>query len=197
MSRRRRPELAAEARRLNQEMLARLGGEVRSTRRRRRLTQARLAGPVGVAQSTISVLERGLGGKLSLDLWQRVFVALGRRLDVSAGRDPLAETADAGHLAIQELVLRLGRRAGYARTFEVATRPSDPSRSSDVGLRDDARRIFVLVECWNTIGDVGAAARSTDRKHAEAADLAVVAGGERPFAVRASGSRGQRLATGP
>ena len=81
-------------------------------------------------------------------------------------------------------MLRLGRRAGYARAFEVPTRPSDPSRSSDVGLRDDKRRILVLVECWNTIGDVGAAARSTDRKLAEAAGLAVVAGGERPFAVR-------------
>lgn len=184
MSRRRRPELAAEARRLNREMLARLGGEVRSTRRRRKLTQVELARPVGVAQSTISVLERGLGGSLSLDLWQRVFVALGRRLDVSAGRDPLAETADAGHLAIQELVLRLGRRAGYARAFELPTRPSDPSRSTDVGLRDDKRRILVMVECWNTIGDLGAAARSTDRKLAEVAELAVVAGGERPSRVR-------------
>ncbi len=80
--------------------------------------------------------------------------------------------------------MRLGRKAGYGRAFEVATRPADPGRSTDVGLRDDRRRILVLVECWNTIGDVGAAARSTDRKLAEAAALAVVAGGERPFAVR-------------
>lgn len=87
-------------------------------------------------------------------------------------------------LAAQVGLSRLGRRAGYARAFEVAARPSDPSRSTDVGLRDDRRRTLVLVECWNTIGDVGAAARSTDPKLAEAADLAVVAGGERPFAVR-------------
>jgi transcriptional regulator with XRE-family HTH domain len=185
MPRLKRPELVAEARRVNQEQLARLGGEIRSTRRRRRMTQADLARRVGVAQSTISHIERGVGGSLSLDVWQRVFVALGRRLDVSAGRDPLAETADAGHLAIQELVLRLGRRAGYARSFELPSRPADPSRSTDVGLRDDRRRTMILGECWNTIGDLGAAARATSRMVAEAEELAVAVGGERPFTVRA------------
>jgi hypothetical protein len=131
---------------------------------------------IGVVQSTISRLERGLGGSLSVDLWQRLFLALGRRLDIAAARDPLEpETADAGHLAIQELVLRLGRRAGYARSFEVPTRPSDPR---------DERRTLVLVECWNTIGDLGAAARSSSRKVAEASELAVAVGGERPFTVR-------------
>ncbi|HEX7472271.1 MAG TPA: helix-turn-helix domain-containing protein, partial [Candidatus Limnocylindrales bacterium] len=141
MTRPKRAELAAEALRRNQEALARLGGEVRLTRRRRRLTQAELGRRVGIAQSTVSLLERGRGGTLSLDLWQRVFVGLDRRLDIAVGRDPLGETVDAGHLAIQELVLRLGRAAGYRRGFEVPTRPSDPARSTDVGLRNDARRL--------------------------------------------------------
>jgi transcriptional regulator with XRE-family HTH domain len=143
-----------------------------------------LAAQVGLSRPTISAIERGFGGSHTLDSWQRLAVALGMPLRVDLGRDPLTETADAGHLAIQDLVLRLGRKAGYARAFEVATRPADPSRSTDVGLRDDRRRMLVLVECWNTIGDVGAAARSMDRKLAEAADLSVAAGGERPFAVR-------------
>ena len=184
MTRLKRAELAAEARRRNQEQLARLGGEVRSSRRRLRLTQAELGRRVGVAQSTISVLERGLGGTLSVDLWQRLFVALGRRLEITAGRDPLAETADAGHLAIQELVLRFGRAAGYQRGFEVPSRPADPSRSTDVGLRDDRRRVMLLVECWNTIGDLGAAARAASRKLAEAEAIGVAQGGGRPFTVR-------------
>lgn len=97
-------------------------------------------------------------------------------------RDSQEEPADAGHLAIQELVLRLGR-AGYRGGFEVPTRPSDPRRSSDVGLRDDRRRILILVECWNTFGDLGAAVRSTNRKLAEAAELAVAVGGDRPHRV--------------
>jgi transcriptional regulator with XRE-family HTH domain len=179
-----RPEIRSEAARRNREQLARLGALARAARRRRRWTQASLAALVGLSRPTVSAIERGFGGSHTLDSWQRLAVALGVQLRVDLGRDPLTETADAGHLAIQELVLRLGRRAGYARGFEVATKPSDPSRSSDVGLRDDKRRILVLMECWNTIGDLGAAARSTDRKLAEVAELAIVAGGQRPFAVR-------------
>jgi hypothetical protein len=35
------------------------------------------------------------------------------------------------------------------------------------------RRRLIHVECWNRIGDIGAAARSSARKQAELADLAV------------------------
>jgi hypothetical protein len=91
--------------------------------------------------------------------------------------------ADAGHLAIQELVLRLARTAGAKRFFELATRPAEPWRSADVGMRVDRHRCLVLCECWNTIGDVGAAARSTARKVAEAEQLAVVTGGEKPYRI--------------
>jgi len=70
-------------------------------------------------------------------------------------------------------------------SFELPTRPSDPSRSTDVCLRDDRARLLVLIECWNTFGDVGAAVRSTNRKLAEAAELAIAIGGERPHRVAA------------
>jgi hypothetical protein len=83
---------------------------------------------------------------------------------VTFGRDPDESPVDAGHLAIQELVLRLGRAAGYDGAFELPTRPAEPWRSIDVGLASRAARRMILVECWNTIGDVGAAARSTSRK---------------------------------
>jgi transcriptional regulator with XRE-family HTH domain len=179
----RRPELLAEAKRQNQVLLARLGAELRSSRRRRRLTQARLGEIVGVVQSTVSDMELGRGGSLSMDVWQRAFGAMERPLLLSLGRDAMEDTADGGHLGIQELVLRLGRASGYAGVFELATRPSDPARSTDVGLRDDRRRRLLLVECWNTIGDVGAAVRASDRKRAEAAQLAVALGGERPHEV--------------
>ena len=74
---------------------------------------------------------------------------------------------------MQELVLRLGRRAGYTGAFELPSRPADPSRSTDVGLLDRRRRRLVLVECWNSFGDLGASARSSDRKRAEAEAAAV------------------------
>lgn len=183
MARLKRPELAAEARRLSREQLARLGGEARASRRRRRMTQTGLGRIVGVVQSTISQAERGEGGSLSLDVWQRIFLALGRRLVVEAGRDSLEQPRDAGHLRIQELLLRLGRSAGYQASFELPTRPADPARSVDVMLRDDVRRLLVVVEAWNTIGDIGAAVRSFQRKLTEAEALAIAIGGQRPHRV--------------
>ena len=174
-------EVAADLR--TREQCGRLGGELRKGRAARRLTQARLGAKVGLSQGAVSRAERGLGGGLTLDAWQRIGIALGRPLIVAFQRDTTGETADAGHLAMQELVLRLGRAAGYGRSFELATRPAEPWRSADVGLRDDRRRRLNLVECWNTIGDIGAAARSSDRKRAEAEALAVARWGEEPAAV--------------
>ncbi len=179
----RRRELVAEAARRNREQLARLGGRLRDARLRRRMTQAKLGERVGVSRSTVSAMECGLGGGHTIDAWQRLAVALGIRLDVELGRDPIEEPADAGHLKIQELVLRLGRRAGYRGGFEVSTRPADSGRSSDVGLRDDLHCRLTLVECWNSIGDFGAAARSTNRKLAEAQALAIATGAGRPYRV--------------
>lgn len=179
----RRPELAAEATRRTREQTARLGGRIREARARRRLTQQQLGARVGLSRSAVSAIERGLGGGHTLDTWQRLAVALDIRLNIDLGRDPVEEPIDAGHLRIQELVLRLGRAAGYHGSFELATRPADPARSTDVGLRDDRRRRLTFVECWNTIGDLGAAARSSSRKLAEAEALAVAVGGERPHRV--------------
>ncbi|HEX7950751.1 MAG TPA: helix-turn-helix transcriptional regulator [Candidatus Limnocylindrales bacterium] len=167
MVKRKRPELAADAGRLNRELVARLGSEVARSRRRRRLTQAALGAIAGMPRSTVGDMERGLGGGHTIDTWQRLALALDRPLQVSLARDALEETQDAGHLAIQELVLRLGRAAGYRASFEVPTRPTDPGRSTDVALEDDVRRRLILVECWNSIGDIGAAVRATTRKLAE------------------------------
>jgi hypothetical protein len=77
--------------------------------------------------------------------------------------------SDAGHLLIQEHVLRLAAATGRPGTFELPTRPGDPSRSTDVGIHDPARRARILVECWNTFGDLGSAVRATRRKEQEAA----------------------------
>ena len=183
MARLKRPELRAEAARRNREQLARAGRQLMDSRRRRRMTQAQVAARIGVVQSTISRLERGRGGSLSADVWQRAFTAVDRLLVLEVSRDPLEETADAGHLAIQELVLGYARTNALPRTFELPTRPSDPARSADVGIRNDRHRVLALVECWNTIGDIGAGARSTARKVADAEMVAVAVGGERPYRV--------------
>ena len=177
MVKRKRHELAAEAARRNREVLARLGAEVRESRLRRRMTQAQLGERISLARSTVGAIERGLGGGHTLDAWQRIGLALDRPLRIELSRDAREEPADAGHLAIQELVMRVGRGAGFQRTFELPTRPANPTHATDVGLRDDRGRRLILVECWNSIGDVGAAVRSTNRKRVEAEGLAAVLGG--------------------
>jgi transcriptional regulator with XRE-family HTH domain len=169
-----RTQLSIDAVRANREQLVRLGNDVHAARVRRRWTQRRLGQGVGLSQPAVSRAERGLGGGLTLDAWQRIGIALGIPLRVQLQRDPAPEPVDAGHLRIQEMILRLGRAAGYRGLFELPTRPSDPSRSIDVGLADDARRRLIIVECWNVIGDVGSAARSSARKLAEADALATL-----------------------
>ena len=152
MVKRKRHELAAEAARRNREVLARLGAEVRESRLRRRMTQAQLGERISLARSTVGAIERGLGGGHTLDAWQRIGLALDRPLRIELSRDAREEPADAGHLAIQELVMRVGRGAGFQRTFELPTRPANPTHATDVGLRDDRGRRLILVECWKTIG---------------------------------------------
>ncbi len=178
MATRVRTRLSRDAERANREQLVRIGADVHAARHRRRLTQAQLGARVGLSQSAISRAERGLGGGLTLDAWQRIALALGITLRVTLQRDPLAETADAGHLGMQELVLRLGRAAGYRGLVELPTKPQEPWRSIDVALVDDARRWMAVVECWNSIGDIGAAVRASARKQADAEALAAARWGE-------------------
>jgi transcriptional regulator with XRE-family HTH domain len=138
------------------------------------MTQRQLAARIGVHQSWISRIELGRGHVLALQTWIAIGVAIGQPLAVAFSR-PLGETReprDAGHLAMQERLLTLARETGRTASFELPTRPSDPSRSIDVCVRDAHHRVLIIAEAWNSFGDVGAAARSTVRKRAEAADLA-------------------------
>lgn len=183
MGTRRRSSLSVQARLALQGVLLREGDKVRRARKRRHWRQRQLAAKTRLAQSTISELERGSGGTLSLETWQQVAMVLGLPLDLKLGRDAMEEPADAGHLDIQELVLRLGRACGYGRTFELAAKPDDPSRSTDVGLADDLNRRLIQVECVNSFGSINASIRSADRKRAEAEALAVALGHREPYSV--------------
>jgi transcriptional regulator with XRE-family HTH domain len=176
MSPRRRPtDLEREIVRLSSAVSLSLGQVVRAGRIRLGLTQRVVSARVGISQTAWSRIERGLGGHVPLQTWVAMGVALGRPLSVSFSR-PLGEArgpADAGHLEIQECVLGMARTSGRHGTFELPTRPADPSRSTDVGIRDDRNRVLIQVECWNTFGDLGAAVRATNRKAVEAAAYAI------------------------
>jgi transcriptional regulator with XRE-family HTH domain len=161
-----------------------LGNVVLTSRTRRRWSQDELADRVGMHRTRIGQIERGHGGTVPLERWFAIAEALERPLRISLGRDELEAPPDAGHLLLQELVLRLARGAGYTGRFELATRSAEPSRSADAGLRDDRNRRLVLVECVNTFGDIGASVRSSDRKRAEAANHAIaISPTERAYSV--------------
>ena len=148
-----------------------LGAQARSARLSRRLTLATVARRTGISLSRLSEVELGDGAATPLETWVALGIALGRPLAVTFSRplDESRSTTDAGHLEIQEHILKLARATGRGGTFELPTRPIDPGRSTDVGLHDAARRTRIHVECWNTFGDLGAAVRATNRKQAEAA----------------------------
>lgn len=72
------------------------------------MTQRALSAKIGISQTALSRIERGLGGGTPLQTWIALGIALGRPLAMSLSR-PLDEPrgpADAGHLEIQEYVLR-------------------------------------------------------------------------------------------
>lgn len=179
----RRSRLQAEAVRALNDALRVAGQKVRSARNRRGWTQKELGRRAGLGQQTVSQMERGEGGTLSVAAWKRVAMVLDHPLELRIGRDALELPLDAGHLAIQELILRLGRVAGYGRTFELPTRTTDPMRSTDVGLVDHERRRLVRVECVNSFGNIGDAVRSSDRKQREAEGLAISLGSGQPYSV--------------
>ena len=168
----RRSTVEAEAARRGRERKARLGGQIRSIRLRRAWTQADLAGRAGLGRQVVGRAERGVG-PIDLETLEHISVALDVPLVLDFGRDRGEGVKDAGHLAMQELVLRTGRAAGFEPRFELATRPAEPWRSSDVALADERQRLLTGVECWNDIGDVGASSRSSTRKQAELEALAV------------------------
>jgi transcriptional regulator with XRE-family HTH domain len=184
-TRRRPTDAIREAQRLSRSIADALGKAVRTGRRRLRLSQAELAARIGVHQSWISRIELGRGRGVPLEIWIAIGVALGQPFAAAFSR-PLGETrepSDAGHLAMQERLLMLARETGRTAFFELPTRPTEPSRSIDVCVRDARNRVLIIEEAWNTFGDLGAAARSTARKRAEAADLAATTDNGPPYRV--------------
>ena len=176
MATRHRPtELQREIARRSTAIALALGRDVREGRIRLSMTQRDASAKIGISQTAWSRIECGLGDHVPLLTLVALGVALERPLAVGLTR-PLSEPrgpADAGHLEIQEHILRLARATGRHSTFELPTRPADPSRSTDVGIRDDRHRVLVQTECWNTSGDLGSAIRATNRKTAEAAAHAI------------------------
>jgi transcriptional regulator with XRE-family HTH domain len=146
---------------------ANLGRELRRTRIRRRLTQAELGDKVALSQAGISALEAGRGARTPIETWIAVGIALDRPIAIGFSRDVIDPLpSDGGHLAAQELVIRLATAAGWRCRIETPADPLDPRHATDVAVAGLHGRL-ILVEIWNRIDDLGAAVRSSDRKVAQ------------------------------
>ena len=167
MPRQKRPSARVTGGREARAIAANLARALFATRKRRRWTQDRLADAVGVSQTEISHLERGYGARTSIETWVAIGIALDRPIAIGFGRDVVEPLSDAGHLAAQELLLRLAVGGGWSGRFEAPSDPRDPRHATDVVLTR-ATGEHVLVEIWNRLDDLGAAIRSSDRKAAEA-----------------------------
>lgn len=118
-----------------------LGGELRSSRNRRRLTQAALAKTVGISRQRLGALELGRGAAAPSEVWVALAGALGRYLKFEFARDPRAELADAGHLQTRDAYSGLGpgRLEGWVRAVDAAA--VSASRSAPP-------RVQLLCETW-------------------------------------------------
>jgi transcriptional regulator with XRE-family HTH domain len=165
-----RSEAAVEGQRLARLEAIKAGRQVRVARRRRRVSQESLAIRAGLSRARLAEIEGGDGFHTSLDHWFALARALGIYLRFEFGRDPQAQLRDAGHLDIQELVVRTAGPAGWQAEWESST----GSRWIDVRLVDRPMRRTLIVECWNTFGDLGAAIRSSDYKVTELGDAGLL-----------------------
>lgn len=144
----------------------RLGLSVRALRRRRSWTQAELGRRVGCSDQTISRLERGQAGRVTLRQLERVFESLGARLLVRAlwQGEELDRLLDAAHARLVELVLGLLGGSGWDAVPEVTFAIDGERGSVDVLGFHRATATLVVVEVKSVVPDVQAMLAGLDRK---------------------------------
>ena len=138
---------------------------MRDHRTAARLSQRHLAERVGISQTALSRLERGLGAGTGLDIWAACAAALGVQLaaffEQAAGA---SLPKDIEHLRRQNLVLSVSAPGGWAGIPEAIVDPGRWLRSIDVLLERAVRREVAVVEIWDLLLDGGEAMRGLESK---------------------------------
>lgn len=143
----------------------RAGKVLRAVRRRRGLTQADLAGLAGVAQQTVSLLERGKASDATLRTVKQVAAPLGITVDlILRWKGPeLDRLVDARHAGIVKAVVsRLAPE--WQTVVEYTFNPYGDRGSVDVLAWHAAARVLLLVEVKSEPDSLESVLRSMDVK---------------------------------
>lgn len=141
----------------------RIGRACRALRRRRGWRQSDLGARVGCHQSTISRLERGQLGHLSMDLIRRVFAALEARFEgvVTWRGGQLDRLLDERHASIVETAARLLPADGWQHQVEVTFASFGERGSIDLLAVHHATRTVAVLEVKSDIASI----EETHRRH--------------------------------
>ncbi len=153
----------------------RLGTALRQVRIRRGLRQSDVALMARVSQSTISRIERGHFGALSIDTVRRVAAALDVRIDMvprwRAG--DLDRLLNARHSRLHELVARRFRELpGWVMRPEVSFAVYRERGVVDILAYHAGRRMLLVIELKTDIADVNELVGTVDRKRRLAVRIA-------------------------
>ena len=145
----------------------RIGGAIRSVRRRRKLRQSDLARLSRVSQSTVSRIERGHVGSLSLDTLRAVSSALDVRLELLARwrAGDLDRLLNSAHSALHESVARSFRgRPMWVLRPELSFSIYGERGVIDLVAWHAGRRALCIIELKTAIADVNELIGVVDRK---------------------------------
>lgn len=144
----------------------RAGRILRALRRRRGWTQKELGRRAKVSQQSISLIERGHGGQLSVETMRRVFGALDARWEpaVSWRGGDLDRLLDEGHAQLVGEISRRLADAGWEVALEVTYSEFGERGSLDVlGARRDLQAM-VVVEVKSELTAIESTLRKLDEK---------------------------------
>lgn len=167
----------------------RLGAAVRLVRVRRGWRQDDLARRAGVSQTTVSRIERGHFGLLSIERLRAVAAALDIRVDVVARwrAGDLDRLLNAGHSRLHESVARMFRGLpGWIHEPEVSFAIYGERGIIDILAWHPGRRALLVIELKTDIADVNELVGTAHRKRRLAITVAMAHGWVDPRDARPS-----------
>jgi transcriptional regulator with XRE-family HTH domain len=162
-----------------------LGRATRFLRRGRSWRQRDLATRSGVSRETISRLERGEIGGMTIRFMDRIAAALGATLVVELRwhGEQLDRLMDRGHAALEETVVRDLRSASWTTEVEVSFNWYGDRGRCDAVAMHPSKRILLIVEAKTSLGDVQDLLGRLDVKVRRGAQIAKQIGWPEPSRV--------------